>query len=192
MSVKEFRALLERWEYRQNDKKYLPLRVGRYAESVQAEDGKFPVTVELVTAFSRSWRDHKIPAWQRLQAVRAVEAYRGLVLGTSEPSLAGMRQVLQRRAEQDRADGLGAAVGTLRPGLRDERHLAGVIDPNEPAAVQQLRRELRLRRKALETERAYAGWVERFMKHGGSEDLRQFGEREIRGLSDAPGRRGPC
>ena len=37
-----------------------------------------------------------------------------------------------------------------------------------------------MRRKALETERAYAGWVSRFMRHCGSEDLRQFGDREIK------------
>jgi hypothetical protein len=48
MGVKRFRALLERSEYRQNDKKFSPLWVGRYAESVKAENGRLPVTVEFV------------------------------------------------------------------------------------------------------------------------------------------------
>lgn len=43
-----------------------------------------------------------------------------------------------------------------------------------------MRRELRLRRKAMETEKAYVGWVRRFMKHCGSEELQQFGEPQIR------------
>lgn len=121
MSVEKFQALLHRAEYGKNDKKFFPLWVRRYAESVQAENGKLPVTVESVTAFSRSLRDHRIPAWQRLQAVRAVEAYRDLVLGTGEPSLREMRRVLQRRAEQERdggpgeAGGEGASVGVEGP-----------------------------------------------------------------------------
>jgi len=46
--------------------------------------------------------------------------------------------------------------------------------------IQRMRKELRVRHKALETERAYVGWVERFMRHCGSEDLDQFGEPEIK------------
>ena len=67
-----------------------------------------------------------------------------------------------------------------RPGVDDERHLVGAIDPHEPQCLQEMRRELRVRRKALETERAYVGWVSRFMRHCGSEDLRQFGDGEIK------------
>jgi len=43
--------------------------------------------------------------------------------------------------------------------VEDERHLIGQIDPSEPAIIQQMRKELRLRHKALTTERAYVGWV---------------------------------
>jgi hypothetical protein len=101
-------------------------------------------------AFSQSLRDNKTPAWQRLQAVRAIEAYRDLVLRTQEPSLQMIRQTLSRIADQEKADGPGAD----RPGIEDERHLIAWIDPAEPAVIQQMRRELRVRRKALETERA--------------------------------------
>ena len=65
-------------------------------------------------------------------------------------------------------------------GVADESHLVGLIDPNEPKCLQEMRREMRLLRKALETERAYAGWISRFMRHCGGEDLRQFGEPEIK------------
>lgn len=94
--------------------------------------------------------------------------------------MAEIRQVLQRAAEEGRGDGVSGVTGASRPGTEDELHLVGMIDPHEPQCLQELRRELRVRRKASETERAYAGWVGRFMKHCGSEDLRQFGEREIK------------
>ena len=41
-------------------------------------------------------------------------------------------------------------------------------------------RELRLRPKALETEWAYVGWVERFVKHNGRFDVSQLDEQEIK------------
>jgi len=39
---------------------------------------------------------------------------------------------------------------------------------------------VRVRHKALETERAYVGWVERFIQHYKFPDLASFGEREIK------------
>ncbi len=180
MSAMEFQTRLHGAKYPPNDLKYFPLWIRRYAQSVTEEEGRLAVSVESVKAFSRSLRDAGIPAWQRLQAVRAVEAYRDLVLGTGEPSLGEVRQVLQRAADADRGDTATDAAGDSRPGVEDERHLVGIIDPNEPQCLQELRREMRVRRKALETERAYAGWVSRFMRHCGSQELRQFGEREIK------------
>jgi len=43
-----------------------------------------------------------------------------------------------------------------------------------------MRKELRLRRKSLETGRAYICWIVRFIRHCGSEDLQSFGEGEIK------------
>ena len=79
-------------------------------------------------------------------------------------------------ADQERAVGPGAS----RPGVEDERHLIGPIDPNEPEIVQRVRKEMRVRHKALETERAYVSWVQRFIRHCGSPDLARFGEGEIK------------
>ncbi len=180
MSTGQFQRRLHGAKYAGNDLKYFPLWVRRYAESVTAENGRLPVSVDLVKGFSRSLLQSGIPAWQRLQAVRAVEAYRDLVLRTEEPSLGEIRQALQRLAEQERDDAATGAARASGPGVADESHLVGLIDPNQPKCLQEMRREMRLRRKALETERAYAGWVSRFMQHCGGEDLRQFGEREIK------------
>lgn len=56
----------------------------------------------------------------------------------------------------------------------------GRIDPGEPVIIQQTRRELRLRRKAFDTEKAYVGWVRRFIQHCDSEALERFAEPEIK------------
>lgn len=145
----------------------------RYAEEFRERQGRLPVTPQNVVRFLRSLRDNGTPAWQRLQATRAIEAYQRMVLGSQSPSLQAIRLTLSRLADQEKA-GQGA------PGIKDERHLEGIIDPREPPLIQQARREMRLRHKALRTERAYVGWIERFMRHCGSTDLTRCGEAEIK------------
>ena len=148
MSVQEFCWLLNDAKLGKNDKKWFPRWLRRYAPTVRHIGGNLSVTEGEVIAFSRSLLDSKTPAWQRLQAVRAIEAYRNLVLKTDQPRLHHIRQQLSRLAAQHRED---------RPGVEDERHLVGRIDPREPTVVQQMRRELRLHHKALTTERSYVG-----------------------------------
>ncbi len=70
--------------------------------------------------------------------------------------------------------------GAAESGEIPNEQLVGIIDPSEPEVIQLMRRELRLRHLALETERAYVGWVTRFIRHCRSEHLREFGESEIR------------
>ncbi len=85
-----------------------------------------------------SLRQSGTPAWQRLQAVRAVEAYRDAVLRRGEPSLGEVWQALQRLAEREREGAETGAAGASGPGVEDERHLVGMIDPDEPPCVQEL------------------------------------------------------
>jgi len=124
MSVKKFGSLLHEAKFRKNDKKWFPKWIRRYASAINVVAGDLSVTEAEVIAFSRSLRDRGLPAWQRLQAVRAIEAYRTLVLQTDVPSLGRIRQTLSRIADRERGDGQG--VGS--PGIRDERHLIGRID----------------------------------------------------------------
>jgi integron integrase len=177
MSVESFRRLVQTARLGKNDREWFPRWIQRYAPSVKPIDGNLPVTEEGVTRFLRSLLENKVPAWQRLQAVRAIEAYRNLVLQTEVPSLEYFRLKLSQFADQERATG---GVGTGRPGVEDERHLIGPIDPREPAIIQQMRKEMRVRHKALETEKAYVGWVQRFIHHCGSPELANFGEGEIK------------
>lgn len=171
MSLQAYRAALSASEIGKNDRQWFPRWVMRYHEGLGQPQGQLPVTAEQVEKFLKSLVRSKTPAWQRLQAVRAIESYRNLVLKTAEPSLEYYRTELSRRATAERAD---------QPDSRCERQIVGVIDSNEPAIIQKMRREMRLHRKALRTEQAYIGWVQRFINHCGSEDLGKFGEREIK------------
>ena len=104
----------------------------------------------------------QVPAWQRQQAVRALAAYRDLVLEADQPLLSDMVRKLGSLAEQETSFGVDGS-----PDSRDVRQLIGQIDSSESLVIQQLRRELRVQGKALQTERAYVGWVKRFLHYCG-------------------------
>lgn len=179
MSVDAFRAAVKVHVPNKNDQTWFPRWLARYAEGKESTGGRLPVTRDLVVAFSKELLQSGTPAWQRLQAVRAIECYRDLILKSDQPQLDDMRKVLSRFASRERQAPSNGPTG-VDPG--DDRDLVGIIDPAEPSLLQTMRRELRLRRLALETERAYTGWIQRFMRFCGSEQLADFGEAEIRGF----------
>lgn len=141
MSVKKYCRLLHDTRYRAVDKQWFPRWVRRYASTLSAKHDRLSITVEDVVRFSRLLRDNGTPAWQRLQAVRAVESYRNLVIRSTEPSLADIRKTLSRISAKEKVNG---TEQLSRPGVNDERHLIGIIDPAEPAIIQNMRNELRL------------------------------------------------
>lgn len=175
MTVQRYCQLLPGAKYGKNDQKWFPKWLRRYSTGNEKAEN-LPLTVDSVIAFCQSLLNSNTPAWQRLQAVRAVESYRDLVLNTDQPCLKDIKVKLGQLAEQERVDG----TGTGAPGVSDERKLIGLIDPNEPAIIQRMRRSLRVMRKSLETERAYIGWIMRFILACGDDDLELFGEKEIK------------
>ena len=176
MSLAAFRSKMHLAHYGEKDQVWFPKWLARYAAGKPLTAGLLPVTEALVIEFSRSFKKSGTPAWQRLQGVRAVEAYRDLVLNVSEPNLTEMKQILGRLAAAEKDS--GAAAGS--PEIADQQRLIGVIDPSEPQILQSMRKELRLRHLALETERAYIGWIVRFIRHCGSAELQTFGEAQIK------------
>ena len=92
MAVRRFRELLHTLKLRKADQKWFPRWVRRYAESVTAENGLLPVTDQLIIDFCRLLLNSGTPAWQRLQAVRAIGTYRSLVLETQHPDLVSIIQ----------------------------------------------------------------------------------------------------
>lgn len=161
MSVISFQNVIHRSGFGKNDKQWYPAWVKRYAEfSRVGLDDELNLTRGSVIDFSRQLRDNGVVAWRRLQAVQSLVAYRNLILQAEEPSLKDVVQTLTRVAGQEEAFGSGAA-----PDRRDQISLIGQIDDSEPLIIQQTRRELRVQGKALETERAYVGWIERFLRY---------------------------
>ena len=160
-----------------NDKEYFPKWFARYIsflkEQQQVAEGYFPELIidsPTVIEFSRSLLKTGTPAWQRLQAIRAIQAYQRLVLKSNEPDLSTVRDKLSELASLERSTG----------GLRDEPNVVGHIDAKDPAIIKQFRRELRLRGKAMRTERAYVKWLRQFLAFCGTENAEQLGETQIR------------
>jgi len=189
MSLRHFRQLVLSGSFSRTDREWFPRWIKRYAEFV-GHDGqaKLPLTRDLAISFSRTLLQSKIPAWQRQQAVKTLAVYRDLILESVEPLLTDVIRKLGQLAEQDRAFGAGSNTDP-----NEVRALIGQIDASESLVVQQMRRELRMQGKALETERAYIGWVERFLRYCGvtAEREREFITTETdsaideRALSDA-------
>jgi hypothetical protein len=160
---------------REQDRKWYPQWLRRCAEFVQVgAEGQIPIVRETVIEFLILWKNRGQKAWQRLQAVRAIELYRDVVLKTDQPSLTDVREKLAELASREQQQ---AALSNEQP--LPEHELVGVIDPHEPPLIQQLRRTLRIRHLAGKTEKAYVHWVERFMKHVGQEDLTRVGAHEV-------------
>jgi hypothetical protein len=57
--------------------------------------------------------------------------------------------------------------------------LAGKIDPSEPEPLQELRRRLRIQKKAYSTELAYVQWVRRFLLETGWQDFEALGTASV-------------
>ena len=75
----------------------------RYAVFLrQPESATLLFSQSSVQQFCRTLLARAVPAWQRLQAVRAIEFYRNQVLETAEPDLLEIRQIFGRIAEGER------------------------------------------------------------------------------------------
>jgi integrase len=163
MTIRAFTAAAQKGRFGENDTKWFPAWLRRYAEFRKiGESLNLPLTRESAVEFCVMLKGNQIPAWQRRQAVRALIAYRDLILRTGDPDLSDMVIILNRLAEQEKQSGADGS-----PGLRDEAKLIGVIDPKEAPILQQVRREIRVQNKALGTERVYVRWIARFLKYCG-------------------------
>lgn len=159
----------------ENDKIWFPRWLRRYALSCrQGLVTELPVNVEGVIRFSRTLLESGAPAWQRWQAVRALECYRDLVLKKSQPDLSHIVATLAKLGRRERNIDLAAP-----PTAEELAVLRGKMDQNEAVMIQTMRGELRVLHYAMATERAYVRWVKRFGQYVGSTELDQFGELDI-------------
>jgi len=158
-----------------NDRVWFPRWLRRYSQSFRGSPTKnLPVNREVVIQFSDGLLKNGAPAWQRWQAVRAIECYRDLVLQRSEPDLSEVILALAKLGKRERNIALDA-----EPTEEELAVLRGNINSNEPALIQTMRGEMRVLHYAMATERAYVRWVKRFAAHVGSLELNAFDELDI-------------
>lgn len=138
-------------------------------------DENLSVNSEQVIAFCRELLANKTPAWKRLQAVHAIEAYRDAVLQRQTPCLNEVTNKLKQLAAKEGALGPDTVVTAA-----DRERLVGIIDKSEPTVIQEARRELRLHYKKRKTELAYIKCIKQFMGYCKTDRLRDLGETEIR------------
>ncbi len=189
----------------EGDVAWFPTWLEKYARwTSQADSERIQVSEERAIAFLRHLRDAGKKAFVRLQVVRALEFYLRSVLNEMAPDLCGIRSRLEKLAANESGVATGQGQGKARSsGLSDsfspeagekglceelslltddDRMLIGRIDPGDPPLLQDIRKLMRVRHYAVRTERAYVGWIQRFVKSvGGWEtNLGQVGEAEVK------------
>ena len=152
-----------------NDKKWFPKWWIRYANFCISSHKRI-ISLDQVEKFCKELEKTHVPAWQRLQAVRAIESYRDLVLKSNSPCLNSIRSRLYKLASIERSTG----------GLSDEPHIVGFINPNDPKIIQDCRKELRLHGKAMQTERSYIKWIRQFLAFCKTDNCELLNESHIR------------
>ncbi len=158
-----------------DDREWFPKWLRRYAVNFRGGLlAELPINRNAVITFSKSLLKNGAPAWQRLQAVRALECYRDRVLQRSEPDLTDVNLTLSQLAKRERNIDVDAP-----PTAEELEKLRGNINRGEPPLIQTMRGELRVLHYSMDTERAYVRWVKRFCGHVGSQDLEQFNELDI-------------
>ena len=118
--------------------------------------------------FLIAMKKNGVPAWQRHQAAVTAGRYQMMMCGTIEP---GVSEVIRKLADLAKSERNGDAVAAAR-----ETH----FPKDEPAIVTETRKTLRRRRYKFDTEKAYVGWIQRFLQHNPRRDVESLGEPEIR------------
>lgn len=176
MSVEQYYYRLNRAQLHPKDATYMPKWLEEYALCQKRSTTEtLIVDSDHVLAFLRQLRDRGTPAWKRLQACRAVEWYQALVLETDGLDFGPFKRKLGELAEVERRFGEECVVGHTVPGEGE----AGLIDPNEPAPIREMRARMRMLHHPKSTEQAYVGWLARFIRHVDDEQLEKYGEAEL-------------
>lgn len=177
MSIQQFLVAVKAEKLSEGDAKWFPRWVDRYAQwTSQKGADKIAIRTESLIELLRQLRDSGKKAFVRLQVVRALEFYQRHVLAVSEPDLSGIRKKLEEIAQKEARTEASESPSISHHGsgpvidVTDDKMLVGLIDPNEPAILQQMRELMRTRHYAARTERSYTGWACRFADFAGGWD----------------------
>lgn len=185
MSLSEMARLAKSSGLAKNDAQWWPKWMETYARSVHQVDApRIDISRESLISLLQRLRDSGKSAWVRLQVVRAVEFYQKSVLQSSVPDLSDVRLTLEQLAKKERAEKRHADANSGHAGADpvDDKMLIGRIDPREPALLQEIRTLMRIRHYAVRTDRAYVGWIQRFVLSvgGWNKDLSDVGEMQVK------------
>lgn len=122
----------------------------------------------LLIAFLVAMKKNGVPAWQRHQAAVTAGRYQMMSCGSIED---GMQEVIKKLADIAKSERNGDAAASAR-----ETHFPS----DEPAIVTETRKTLRRRRYKFDTEKAYIGWIQRFLNDNPRREVESLGEPEIR------------
>ncbi|QEG42743.1 phage integrase N-terminal SAM-like domain-containing protein [Roseimaritima ulvae] len=178
MSVSRFKRRLQRSGIRKADVEWFPRWLDGYCRHHRLDpDRQLEISQDRVVSFLQSLRDNRFPAWQRLQAARAIEAYQLQVLGKQVLDFAFIRGKLEEIARWEQLE-LGTQPEGQSTLVLGEGN-PGRIDPAEPDAVRRFRERMRVIRHPKSTEDTYVGWIKRLVRHADDEYLENYGESEI-------------
>ena len=90
-----FQKLFRQASVSEQDAEWFPMWLERYAQFLEKHGHtNLLVDRDWVIRFLQSLRDSDVPAWQRLQAVRAIACYQRQILKVSEPDLGDIETTL--------------------------------------------------------------------------------------------------
>lgn len=181
MSLNRFQQRIRAASLRKAEQEWFPKWIDGYRQHCRKDaDQDLPVTESLVIGFLRSLRDNRIAAWRRLQAARAIELYQALVPSIDDPF--DFAPIKRKLHEISKSEKRGQTTG---PTIQRERDLVpgewnpGRLDATEPEIVRRMRGRMRVLGHRRSTEKAYIGWIRRFIRHLDDERLERYGEAEI-------------
>jgi len=129
--IEVFKQGLQKYPIGSDDRKWFVTWIIRYGQ-FGGYDGssKFDIDQESTLAFCRQLLSHGTPAWQRLQAVRCLIAYRAIVLGENDGLLEKIRSTIWQPRNRTERRKMGLPNRRSRMGrrwlrkLRSERRFA--------------------------------------------------------------------
>ena len=175
MSALRFSRLVLSLPISKTNREWFPRWVFRFASHLNCDrKSNLPSDHETVITFSQSLRDRKVPAWQRLQAVKAIDCYQRHVLGMQPSILQDVISTLTQIAGQD------SSSTNLAADTKHRELVARNLDEDLPEPLRKMQRLLRLQRYSLDTERAYLNWLKRFSKFFEDRSIEKLAEPSIR------------
>lgn len=187
--IVEFAKTVQHANLSNADQEWFPKILTKFAAFTrQNPDQTLDSSTEKVIAFLRSMRDAQKPAWQRLQAARAIELYCRAVLKQPTSDLAPIIEKLTKLSRQEARKKTATQTAGPTPApnavadpesLLDDGEI-GLVDPTELPVIQEMRKLLRVRHYSRRTEMAYIGWVKRFLDFVQPQSASESSEFEVR------------